>query len=268
MRDRLLQFLVGVAVCSVIFCFGWILFDIVKGGLRHLSIEFITSSPRLSGREGGIASILVATGIILSIALAIAIPIGLGIALWQTQFATSYPPWVAKSIKLTLDVLAAVPSIVYGLFGYGFFCEFLGLGYSILAGGLTLACMVVPYFASVVAASFRAAPVQWRQGALALGLRRLRYIRSVLLPSCLPGIMAGVSLSVGRATAETAALLFTSGYVDRMPNSVFDSGRALSVHIYDLAMNVTGGNQAAYAAALVLVLFILLINLIAAKVLS
>lgn len=267
-RDSVLYAVVIAACMGVVGCFSWILIDIFRGGFGHLNWSFLVDEPSLAGRAGGIAPMIVATGWILFIALGVALPIGFGIALWQTEFARVYPAWVSRFVKLTLDVLAAVPSVVYGLFGYAFFCDFLGFGYSLLAGGLTLACMVIPYFASVVSANLSASPIEWRQGALALGLRRVRYIRSVLIPHTLPGLVAGFSLSLGRATAETAALLFTSGYVDRMPESVFDSGRAVSVHIYELAMNVTGGNSAAYGSAVVLVVFIVGINLGAQKILQ
>ncbi|MEJ2682327.1 MAG: ABC transporter permease subunit [Gammaproteobacteria bacterium] len=103
----------------------------------------------------------------------------------------------------------------------------------------------------------------WRKGALALGMRRSAAIWHILLPAAAPAVAAGLMLGIGRATAETAALIFTSGYVDRTPSSLFDSGRALAVHIYDLSMNVTGGDQLAYASALTLIIIIVMINLLA-----
>jgi phosphate transport system permease protein len=169
----------------------------------------------------------------------------------------------AKFVRLSLDVLAGVPSIVFGLFGSAFFCVFLGLGFSILSGGLTLACMMLPIFIRTAEMGLSAVPQDWRKGAAALGMSRASILWNVLLPSAAPAILSGLVLSIGRATAETAALIFTSGYVDRMPSSLSDSGRALSLHIFDLSMNVTGGDAAAYGSALVLVCLVLSINAVA-----
>jgi phosphate transport system permease protein len=159
-----------------------------------------------------------------------------------------------------LDILAGVPSIVFGLFGNVFFCKVLGLGFSILSGGLTLACMVLPILIRSTEEGFRAVPNEYRLGAAALGFSRTTTLFKLLLPAAVPGLVVGLVLGIGRAIAETAALLFTSGYVDRMPESLLDSGRSLSIHIYDLSMNVSGGDKNAYASALVLLLLILLIN--------
>ncbi|MCC6206777.1 MAG: ABC transporter permease subunit, partial [Gammaproteobacteria bacterium] len=165
-----------------------------------------------------------------------------------------------QTVRLSLDVLAGVPSIVFGLFGNAFFSVFLGMGFSILSGGLTLACMILPIFIRTSEAGIAVVNDDWRHGAAALGMTRAAALWHILLPAAAPAITAGLLLGIGRATAETAALIFTSGYVDRMPESLADSGRALAVHIYDLSMNVTGGDGAAYASALVLVALIVTIN--------
>ena len=131
-----------------------------------------------------------------------------------------------------------------------------------LAGGLTLACMILPIFIRTSEMGLSAVNVDWRRGAAALGMTRAAALWHVLLPAAAPAIGAGLMLGIGRATAETAALVFTSGYVDRAPGSLMDSGRALAVHIYDLSMNVTGGDAAAYSSALVLIVLIVAINLL------
>jgi phosphate transport system permease protein len=146
------------------------------------------------------------------------------------------------------------------LFGYQLFSIWLGLGFSILSGGLTLACMILPLFVRSAEHALRLCPSAYRTAAEALAIGRLGFIVKILLPTALPGIGAGLVLSLGRALAESAVLLFTAGYVLRMPSSVFDSGRALSVHIYDLAMNVPDGMPAAAASALVLIMLLLLVN--------
>jgi phosphate transport system permease protein len=120
--------------------------------------------------------------------------------------------------------------------------------------------MVLPILVRTTEAGLRMVSTDWRHGAAALGLSRGAALRHILLPAATPAIMAGLMLGIGRAVAETAALIFTSGYVDRVPSSLFDSGRALSVHIYDMAMNVAGGDSSAYASALVLIALLVLIN--------
>jgi phosphate transport system permease protein len=137
------------------------------------------------------------------------------------------------------------------------------MGFSILSGGLTLACMILPVFIRTSEIGLATVSDAWRQGAAALGMTRSAAVRHILLPAAAPAIGAGLILGIGRATAETAALIFTSGYVDRIPASLLDSGRSLAVHIYDLSMNVTGGDAAAHAAALVLIALIVVFNFLA-----
>ncbi len=256
--DRVLQVLlwsVAVLVCSL-FC--WLLFDVVREGRSGLSWSFLTESPRDAGRHGGIAPMLVSTVAVLFVCLSVSLPIGLGTAIWLAEFSGNNA--LASWVRGSLQMLAGVPSVVIGLFGYAFFCQTLGLGYSLLAGGLTLACMVLPLLVGPMEAGLRTVPNSLRHGAAALSLSRTSTIISLLLPAAAPSLIAGLILSVGRALAETAALLFTSGYVTRMPESLSDSGRVLSVHIFDLAMNVAGGDQQAYTAALVLLMALTLIN--------
>jgi phosphate transport system permease protein len=216
-------------------------------------------NPENAGRDGGIASVLMATLLILVVALSVALPLGLGTAVWLSEYSRNHHS-VNRMIRLSLDAVAGIPSIVFGLFGYAFFCLYLKLGFSILAGGLTLACMILPILIRTSESGIAMISNDWRHGAYALGMSRASALRHILLPAAAPAIMAGILLGIGRATAETAALIFTSGYVDRMPESLSDSGRALAVHIYDLSMNVTGGDQAAYASALVLIAIIIVIN--------
>ncbi len=259
LSDRAFTLSIWGAAALVAAAFLWLLGDLAWHGMAHLSWSFLVSEPLNAGRSGGIAPILVSTLLILAVALAAAIPLGLGAAIWLAEY-TRRSGALGRSIRLSLDVLAGIPSIVFGLFGNAFFCVFLGLGFSILSGGLTLACMILPIFIRTSEAGLSAVSDDWRHNAAALGMTRASVLWHVLLPAAAPAVICGLMLGIGRATAETAALIFTSGYVDRMPESLSDSGRALAVHIYDLSMNVTGGDSAAYASALVLIVLIVFIN--------
>jgi len=259
MSDRAFTHAIWGAALLVACTFFWLMGDLIWRGVPHLSWQFFISAPANAGRAGGIAPILVSTLLILAVALAAAIPLGLGAAVWLAEYGRRKVA-LGRVIRLSLDVLAGVPSIVFGLFGNAFFSMFLGLGFSILSGGLTLACMILPIFIRTSEAGLSSVGEDWRQSAAALGMTRAAALWHILLPAAAPAIAAGLMLGMGRATAETAALIFTSGYVDRMPDSLSDSGRSLAVHIYDLSMNVTGGDAAAYASSLMLVLLIIAIN--------
>lgn len=250
------------AALSVLAVFALVASDLAVRGLARLDAGFLLEAPRDSGRAGGIAPMLVSTAAILGVCLAAAVPLGLGTALFATELARRGGR-AARALRGSLDVLAAVPSIVFGLFGNAFFCGALGLGYSILSGGLTLACMVLPILIRSCEAGLRAVPGELRAAAAALGLSRWRFALRVLVPAAAPGIAAGLLLGIGRALAETAALVFTSGYVDRAPSSLLDSGRALSVHVYDLASNVPGGDASAAATSLVLLALLVAVGALA-----
>jgi phosphate transport system permease protein len=224
----------------------WIVVDVVRRGAGRISWEFLFSLPRNAGRDGGLGSILVSTGLILAVCMAVSLPLGVGTAVLLSEFAGEGP--FARLVRRSLDVLAGVPSIVFGLFGNAFFSKVLGI------------CMVLPILIRATEEGLRSAPQEYRLGAAALGISRSSSLLHLLLPAAVPGLMVGFILGLGRALAETAALIFTSGYVDRMPRSLLDSGRALTVHIYDLSMNVPGGDRSAYGAALVLLVLLLLTN--------
>lgn len=259
MRDQAILWGIAGSAALVAAVFFWLLADLLWHGLPRLSWAFLTTEPRSSGRQGGIFPILVSTVMILAVAIAVALPLGVATAVLLVEF-TRDGSRIARVISLSLDVLAGIPSIVFGLFGNALFCVWLGLGFSILSGGLTLACMALPILIRTTESGLRAVPADWRLGAAALGLTRAAALTHILLPAAAPAIVAGLMLGIGRAAAETAALVFTSGYVDRMPESIFDSGRAIAVHIFDLTMNVSGGERSAYSSALVLVALLIVIN--------
>ena len=244
---------------AAIAVFFWVLADIVWRGAGQISWSFLIDAPRNAGRAGGIGSIVVSTVLILLVCLATALPLAIGAALFLVEVTAPDHPF-SRFVRVSLDTLAAVPSVVFGLFGNAFFCVTLGLGFSILSGGLTLACMILPLLIRTTESSIRAVPQRYRYAAAALGFSRGRTMVRIVLPMASPGIIVGTLLGLGRAIAETVVLVFTSGYVDRMPSSLLDSGRSLSIHIFDLSMNVPGGEPAAYGTAVVLVCVLFVIN--------
>lgn len=263
--NLLFSLMVWLAVFFILLGFSLLVGQIMRHGLSHLSLEFLLSEPINAGRSGGIAPIIVSTLMILLACLSAALPIGLAAAILLAEYeanASRFGKWLRHS----LDVLAGVPSIVFGLFGNAFFSKTLGLGFSILSGGLTLACMVLPLFIRITEEGLRAIPNDYRRQAAALGFSKLATLYHILLPAAVPSIMVALVLSIGRALAETAALIFTSGYVDRMPESWLDSGRALSIHIYDLSMNVPGADKNAYASSLTLIILLTAVNSFAALI--
>jgi len=261
-RPDLNSFLIWLVAILVAVLPIMMLWEIARDGLPHLTLSFLLDEPSNAGRSGGIFPMLVSTFWILGVCLLAVIPIGLGCALYLSECIQAENP-IARWVGLSLDVLSGVPSIVFGLFGYAIFALHLGLGFSIVSGGLSLACMVLPLFIRTTEHALRSSPPAYRQAAEALNLSFLGFVARILIPSASRGIAVALIISIGRALAETAVLIFTAGYVTRMPSSLSDSGRALSVHIYDLSMNVSGGQNNAAATALVLVIFIILINIFA-----
>jgi phosphate transport system permease protein len=256
---------IGVGWLASLVAFGFfvlLIAHLVRGGADALSLEFLFSAPERSGRQGGIGPILVSTLVLLSICLITTVPIGLATAAFLTESMRRYRK-MENLTRTSLDILAGMPSIVFGLFGNAFLCKTLGLGFSLLSGGLTLMFMALPLFVRTAEEGLRSTPRELINAAASLGFSRWAMFRSVMLPHAVPSIVVGIVLSVGRAIAETAALIFTSGYVDRMPESWLDSGRSLSVHIFDLSMNVPGGERMAYASSLTLIASVLLINSVA-----
>lgn len=258
-RDQLLGICAWLTTLGVMAVVGWIIGDILWHGVGQLSWTFLTAATDDAGRAGGIGPILISTLLLLGVCLGVSLPLGLGTAILLAEFTDPHH-WFGRLVRRSLDMLAGVPSIVFGLFGNAFFAVLLGMGFSILSGGLTLACMVLPIVIRSVEEGLSAVPQDYRLGAASLGISRTSTLVQLLLPAAMPSLMAGVILGIGRAIAETAALIYTSGYVDRMPISLLDSGRSLSLHIFDLSMNVPGGDRNAYASATVLMILLLLIN--------
>jgi len=255
---KIAAFLCFVAVS---FAFAQLLFEIITKGFGSINIDWFFKNPEMGGRAGGIASILLSTLMITVICLFVAIPVALLSAVFLCECVNS------RSISISvihgaLDLLASIPSIVFGLFGYSFFVIYLEMGFSILAGGLTLSLMILPLLIRLFKDGFINIPNTYRLNALASGLSLFSTYAKVIIPIAKKSLITAIILSIGRSLSETAALIYTAGYVYRMPESILDSGRTISVHILDLAMNVPGGNQNSYGSALTLLLMLFLINLL------
>jgi len=248
-RDRVAAVLLAVAPLLAIAVLAGLAAVLVGRGLGEIDPAFLVESPRDAGRAGGIGPFLVATGLVVGVALAAAAPVGLAAAVYLAEFA---PRADGRWIGGALDALAAVPSVLFGLFGLAFFCEALGLGWSVLSGGLTVALMILPLFVRLAEEGLRAVPDELRVAGAALGLPRVTVVGRILLPEAAPSIGAGLLLATGRVLAESAALLFTAGAAVRAPDGLLDPGRVLAVHVYLLATEVPGGDARASASALVL----------------
>lgn len=232
---------------------------IILKGFPALTPEFILSEPVDSGRAGGIAPMIVSSIHVTLIAGIIATPMGVGAAIYMTEYATEER--IVKLIKFGAETLASIPSIVFGLFGLSFFVVFLGLGWTILSGGLVLALMALPTIFQVAQVSVETVPQSYREGSLALGATKWETIYRVVVPAALPGITTGVILGMARAISEAAAVMFVVGSALAMPVSIFDPGRPLPLHLYILATEGLS-LQNAYGTAAVLVIIVLAITVL------
>ena len=201
---------------------------------------------------------IINTLIIVILSLVIAVPLGIFSAIYLVEYAKRGNKFV-KIIRLTTETLSGIPSIVYGLFGALFFVTALKWGYSLLAGALTLSIMILPLIMRTTEEALKSVPDSFREGSFGLGAGKLRTVFQIVLPSAIPGILAGVILAVGRIIGETAALIYTAGAVAEVPSSIMGSGSTLAVHIYNLSIEGLYMNQA-YAVSVVLLIFVLLIN--------
>jgi phosphate transport system permease protein len=237
-----------IAVGALIWIVGFVLIK----GLPNISWNFIVSS------DTGILPMIVTTLIIIPLTLIIAAPIGICSAIYLVEYAR--PGKIVNLIRFATESLAGIPSIIYGLFGYVFFCLTLGFNYSILSGSLTLSIMVLPTIIRTTEEAIKTVPNSYREGSLALGATKLTTIFKIILPSSISGILTAIILSIGRIVGETAAVIFTLGTVTDMPKNLMSSGRTLATHMYNLAREGTNEN-AAFATAAVLIIVVALINL-------
>ena len=237
----------------VIFLIGYILYH----GLPNLSLPGIFSW-EYNGENQSMMPAIINTLIMTALTLLLAVPIGVFAAIYLVEYSKKGSKLVA-AIRLTAETLSGIPSIVYGLFGFIVFVITLGWSYTLLAGVITLAIMILPLIMRTTEEALMAVPDTFREGSFGLGAGRLRTVFRVVLPSAVPGIAAGVILATGRIIGESAALIFTSGTNPVVATSLFSSASTLSVHLYALITEGLYTNQA-YAVAAVLLFLVIGIN--------
>lgn len=228
-------------------------------GLPVVNFNFIFGEPVDSGAAGGIAPMIVSSIYVTLIAGLVATPLGVGAAVYLSEYTKE--SLIVKLIRFGSETLASIPSIVFGLFGLTFFVVFLGMGWSLLSGGLILAIMALPTIFQVAEVSMKAVPKSYGEGSLALGATKWQTVYRVVLPAAIPGITTGVILGMARAISEAAAIMFAVGSALSMPLSVFDPGRPLPLHLYIMATEGISLENA-YGTAAVLVIMILVITVL------
>ncbi len=256
-----LLFLSTLVIVIPVILITWL---ILKNGFEGLTLEFLTQSPRLGMRAGGIFPAIMGTLYLVLGTMIFALPVGIFAAVYLSEY--SKDNWLKRTIDIAIVNLAGVPSVVYGLFGLGLFVVFLKFGTSILAGSLTLAIMSLPVMITASREALSTVPESFREASLALGATKWQTIRRVVLPNALPGIITGTILALSRSAGETAPILFTAAafYLPRLPRSFFDQCMALPYHLYVISTQVPNIKpKVQYGTALVLVLMILAMNIVA-----
>jgi phosphate transport system permease protein len=251
---------IGVSAFFTLAVMFWILYQVLQEGLPLLHLSFFVEPPREMGRAGGISSTIIGTLALTVVAIVIATPLGVGTAIFLREYTREGR--VSRIIRFGTDCLAGVPSIIFGLFGFVFFVIFLGLGWSILSGGLTLAAMILPTIICTAEEAIKSIPYSYREVSYGLGGTRWQTIRKVVLPNAFPGILTGVLLGVGRSVGETAAIILTAGSSFLMPDSLFSPIRTMAVHFYIMAREGIS-MEMAYATGAGLIILILIINTMA-----
>ncbi|MDD6039004.1 MAG: phosphate ABC transporter permease PstA [bacterium] len=251
-----------VAVLLLIF----VIFYVLSKGMKRVNIPFLTTVTSVRKGTVGIAGNIVNTLLVILVTMLFATPIGIGAAIYLNEYAK--PGKMVTVIEFATEVLAGIPSIIFGLFGMMFFVETLGLGYSILSGSLTLILMVLPLITRNTQEALKTVPDGYRNGAIGLGAGKFYMIRTILIPSAMPGIITGVILAVGRIVGESAALLLTAGAAKLLPKGflgIFDkimqSGGTLTIQLY-LSATSEGDFDSAFGIAVVLLVIVLIINLL------
>ncbi len=250
---------------SVVLLAGIIIYVFARGA-GQVTFSFLTSVTSVLRGTVGIAGNIVNTVLIILLTMLIATPVGVGAAIYLNEYAK--PGRLVNLIEFATETLSGIPSIIFGLFGMMFFGQTLGLGYSLLTGSLTLILMVLPLITRNTQEALKTVPDSYRHGAVGLGAGKWYTIRTILLPSSMPGIITGVILAIGRIVGESAALLFTAGSAKVLPKTlagmfskIFHSGGTLTVQLY-LSATSEGDFDTAFGIATVLLVLVFIINMV------
>lgn len=246
---------------------AWVIGYVVVKGAGVINLEFLTTRPAggVSG-EGGMSTTIVTTIYLIVLTIAIATPLGVGAAIYLTEYAgeakreSRLVALLIAAARSGVEILAGVPSIIFGLFGFALFVSALKLKFSLLSAGLSGACLILPVIIRTSEEALLAVPRSFREGSLALGATKWQTTWSVILPAAMPGVVTGIILSVGRIIAETAIFWVTLGGSYRLPTDVMSSGRSMALHVYMLASETRAFDKAMGTAA-ILILSIVLLNL-------
>lgn len=265
-RERIYIALTGLSVVIIIGLLSFILFDIVKNGIGVINWEFLTQPPKEGMTKGGIFPAIYGTIVRVLLMLVFVVPTGIFTAVYLNEYGkgSRFSRW----IRIAINNLSGVPSIVFGLFGMGFFVLFLKLGAGLLSAALTVGILTLPVVVTSTEEALKSVPNSYREAAFALGATKWQVIWTVVLPQSLPGILTGAILSVGRAAGEVAPLLFTgvAYYLPYLPSSIYDQFMDLGYHIYIMttqSFDVDATRPIQYGSTLVLLMLTFLLNLVA-----
>ena len=254
--SMILMLLVMLAAFITFALLLFLIFYILVNGIPYIKPSLF--SLHYTSENASVIPALINTVVMTLLSLLIAVPFGIFSAIFLVEYAGKGNKFI-EVIRLTTETLSGIPSIVYGLFGMLFFVNTCKWGFSILAGAFTLAIMVLPLIMRSTEEALKSVPDSYREGSFGLGAGKLRTVFRIVLPSAIPGILAGVILAIGRIVGETAALIYTAGTVAKVPENVLSSGRTLAVHMYNLSSEGLYMNQA-YATAVVLLVLVVVIN--------
>jgi phosphate transport system permease protein len=242
----------GLVLLTIVFILAYILAQ----SAGFLNFSFLVKP----AESGGILPMIITTLYVVLASLVIALPVGIMTAVFLNEYSGNTP--LIRFLRLAIETLAGIPSIIYGLFGLLLFCRFFKLGQSIISGGFTLSIMILPVIIRTVEESLKTIPISFREGSLSLGATKFQTIWHVVIPPSLPGIVTSAILAVGRVVGESAPVLLTVGITRNMPKTIFQSGRTLTIHLYYLTKEAINPDDfgVAFATAAVLIILVLLIN--------
>jgi len=252
--DKIIYCLMAVAMTGVIAALAFVIIYIFKSQAGFLNWSFLTNA------QTGILPMIVTTLYVVLVSIVVALPVGLATAIFLNEYSGNSS--FIRILRLAIETLAGIPSVIYGLFGLLVFCRFLNFGQSIIAGSLTLSIMILPVIIRTTEESLKSIPDSFREGSLALGATKFQTTIHVVLPSALPGILTSVILAIGRVVGESAPVLLTVGLTKNMPRTIFESGRTLTIHLYYLTNEAVRPEDfgIAFATASVLVILVVIIN--------